>query len=131
MGCVADYFDRAALHAEAMLRNDNDDPRWLAHLKEASRRSPRTPAQALATRALTRAMVVRCAICEAHVEGRLPAPHRTCGSAFEVPRLRRGGSGARAREVIDAIGWGDASQYRNDVPGRLSSMAEAARERGW
>ncbi len=41
------------------------------------------------------------------------------------------GDGAKARNIIKDHGWGDASQYRNDVPGRLRTFARVAGELGW
>lgn len=122
---VAAYFEAAARHAEVMLRAGDEDVHWSAARRLALERY-QFKACALATRALTRAMVKRCTLCEMHLADHIPTIHKTCGVNCDVERLHEG-EAATARWLID--GW--LPSYQNDVPGQLRTFAWIAREHGW
>lgn len=113
---VALYFVAAADHAEILLRGPQQV--WLRPHQFVN------DATALATRALTRAMVRRCSPCEELRFQHEPPQHRTCGVDYDVMRLQPG-EADRARQLM-TFWWPSEPE---DVPRGLRSMAAVAESR--
>ena len=113
---VALYFVAAADHAEILLRGPRQV--WLRPHPFVS------PATALATRALTRAMVRRCSLCEELRFQHEPPQHRTCGDNYDVMRLAPR-EAEHARQLMEF--WWPSEP--DDVPRGLRTMAAVAESR--